>query len=663
MALIDGGVDPGILRRIQADLAGRLDRRTSLDRKRDPDGLLRIGSTPGQEASLLVTLYADETALKAIAAPPFVGLLEVGQGGQLDDVLPPFAELPAFFSAMTCRTALAAGTSTHLAAQLGQAAELSDDTISDLTTCLRELLVNAVVHGSLGLTLEPDDQLDQLVSYSQQVDTLIADPAHGDKRVYIGAWIADGALHVTVADQGPGFVIGVDPSSAESSWSESIRRVSGRGLELVDALALSLTTDPASASVTFSLPAGPGLDDSEERENEALRASLLRSVKDCIVVVADDQEIPLTLMRLFLESAGYHNVIVARDGAEALEAVLENNADLAVLDVEMPGLSGFEVIERLRARARTRRLPVIVVSAHGDTDFRNKALSIGATDVLTKPIVQELLQDRVRLHLENRLMMRELNAFRRRVGEELDSARRMQQDLFPTAQDVAAVSASFGVRLWTHHRASSELGGDLWRVDPLGPDRFSTLLVDFTGHGVGSALNTFRLHALLSELDMRDMTPSAVLSLLNARLYDLLTRGQFATAFYAVIDTKRREVVYASAGAPEPFVGRWGSAEIDVWESRGLPLGVSQKARYADRTLALPKGGYLFLASDALAESPLADSQPPLGVEGAAALVGAVAEQSVDRAKNSPLERLLGRFYDLAEKPLHDDLTLLWMEL
>ncbi|HEY4773215.1 MAG TPA: phosphate regulon transcriptional regulator PhoB [Xanthobacteraceae bacterium] len=109
------------------------------------------------------------------------------------------------------------------------------------------------------------------------------------------------------------------------------------------------------------------------------------------IQIIEDEE-PLTLLlRYNLEAEGYEVETVAR-GDEADLRLKENPPDLAVIDWMLPGLSGIELIRRLRARPETRQLPVIMLTARGEEAERVRGLATGADDYIVKPFsVPELL--------------------------------------------------------------------------------------------------------------------------------------------------------------------------------------------------------------------------------------------------------------------------------
>jgi len=120
------------------------------------------------------------------------------------------------------------------------------------------------------------------------------------------------------------------------------------------------------------------------------------------VLIVDDEPMARTLLRLMLVRAGFE-VAEAENGFDALEKVEGNVPDLILLDVMMPGMDGFTVCEKLRARQETAELPVIMLSAKTDVDSINRGLLVGATKYLTKPISPEELTRHVKDALSNNI--------------------------------------------------------------------------------------------------------------------------------------------------------------------------------------------------------------------------------------------------------------------
>src|SRR6201999_4300198 len=113
------------------------------------------------------------------------------------------------------------------------------------------------------------------------------------------------------------------------------------------------------------------------------------------VLVVEDEDALATLLQYNLEKEGYA-VSVATDGEEALVQVDERLPDLIVLDWMLPKISGIEVCRRLRQRAESRNVPIIMLTARGEESDRIRGLDTGADDYVVKPVSMSELSARIR---------------------------------------------------------------------------------------------------------------------------------------------------------------------------------------------------------------------------------------------------------------------------
>jgi class 3 adenylate cyclase len=119
------------------------------------------------------------------------------------------------------------------------------------------------------------------------------------------------------------------------------------------------------------------------------------------ILVVDDDRVNRALLARSLERLG-HRVTTAADGAEALAALRAAEPDIVLLDIVMPVLDGMTVLERMKADAALRAVPVIMISALEDFDSVIRCIELGAEDYLQKPFDPVLLQARIRAGLDKR---------------------------------------------------------------------------------------------------------------------------------------------------------------------------------------------------------------------------------------------------------------------
>ena len=130
-----------------------------------------------------------------------------------------------------------------------------------------------------------------------------------------------------------------------------------------------------------------------------------------LILAVDDTASDLDLLAKILGREGY-NLMLARDGSQALEIAARENPDLILLDVLMPDMDGIEVCRRLKADPATRGIPVIFITAQAESSEILAGFEVGAVDYVTKPFhIPELLA-RVRVHVELRRAQQEVRTLR-----------------------------------------------------------------------------------------------------------------------------------------------------------------------------------------------------------------------------------------------------------
>jgi len=141
------------------------------------------------------------------------------------------------------------------------------------------------------------------------------------------------------------------------------------------------------------------------------------------LLVVDDNRVNRLLVARTLEQFG-HRVAFAENGRQALEALRSHPADLVLLDIEMPEMNGYQTLEALRADAKLRDIPVVMMSSVDEVDSVARCIEMGAEDYLFKPVNTVLLRARVAASLEKkRLRDQQRELFRKfataEVAEEL----------------------------------------------------------------------------------------------------------------------------------------------------------------------------------------------------------------------------------------------------
>lgn len=334
------------------------------------------------------------------------------------------------------------------------------------------------------------------------------------------------------------------------------------------------------------------------------------------ILVVDDSEANRDALCRRLKRHGYH-VTPAAGGAEALQLLGQRPFDLLLLDVMMPGVDGLEVLHRIRQTRPATELPVIMATARDDSADVVRALDLGASDYVTKPLDFEVVLARVRtqltlrravqqvVDLEQRLSRRnaELEASNARMRRDLEAAARVQKAFLPHA-----IPAVAGLRFAWAYQPCEALGGDFLNICPVDTGRTVVYVLDVSGHGVTAALLSVTLSRLLStagdagSLVVRDglVPPAKVAQDLDRRFpWDEGTE-QFFTILYGIVDRNERRFRYVSAGHPGVVQVR-ADGRARLHRASGLPIGLG--GDYEEHVIALDGGDRLYLYSDGVTEA------------------------------------------------------------
>src|SRR3954447_1701048 len=120
------------------------------------------------------------------------------------------------------------------------------------------------------------------------------------------------------------------------------------------------------------------------------------ALRNSTVMMVDDDPLMIEVVQTFLEEAGYTQFVTTSKPVEAFGLIAQHQPDILLLDLMMPEVTGFQILQALREHEHLRYTPVIILTAESDPDARLKALELGATDFLTKPVDPSELRLRLR---------------------------------------------------------------------------------------------------------------------------------------------------------------------------------------------------------------------------------------------------------------------------
>ncbi len=279
------------------------------------------------------------------------------------------------------------------------------------------------------------------------------------------------------------------------------------------------------------------------------------------ILVVDDTPANLRLLTDLLTKHGYR-VRPASDGALALKSVAAKNPDLILLDVSMPDMDGYEVCRRLKADEKSSRIPVIFISAFGDTHQKVTGFEAGGVDYITKPFEAEEVLARVRTHLQLR-RAEELQ----RAYEEIAALKAQLELRNDYLQEAVVEAKAFGDLVGQ----SAALRHIVSQIDLVAPTEASVLILGETG--TGKELVAHEIHRRSQRKDgplVRVNCASIPRELFESEFFGHV-RGSFTGA------VKDRAGRFETAEGGTIFLDEVGEIPLDV---QNKLLRVLQEKRY-----------------------------------------------------------------------------------
>jgi phosphoserine phosphatase RsbU/P len=333
------------------------------------------------------------------------------------------------------------------------------------------------------------------------------------------------------------------------------------------------------------------------------------------ILVVDDNEANRDMLSRRLARHG-HGVAMAAGGAEALARLGAEPFDLVLLDIMMPEMNGYEVLERLKADPELQHIPVIMITAINEMDSVVRCIEMGAEDHLPKPFNATLLKARVESSLAKKRLHDREQLVARAMARELEIGRNIQAGFLPSELPVIP-----GWELGARFRPARQVAGDFYDAFPLSDDGRTALVVsDVCDKGVGAALfmAVFRslLRVLLRESyaarpDRSDAEhiPHAIRVLSDYNALTHSSANMFATVFFGVLEPSAGVLTYVNAGHDAPAILRHG-AVLRRLEPTGPAVGLLPGLSFNVDHLTLDPGDTLLAFTDGVtdARSPAGES-------------------------------------------------------
>ncbi len=338
------------------------------------------------------------------------------------------------------------------------------------------------------------------------------------------------------------------------------------------------------------------------------------------ILVVDDKETNIRLLQGMLRIAGYTDVDSTTDPRAVCELYREKRYSLILLDLQMPGMDGFQVMEELKTIEGDGYLPVLVITAQPAHKLR--ALEAGAKDFVSKPFDLAELRARVHNILEVRLLHLATRKYSRALEETVqqledsrevirlktleDDIRREQEFVLAQETQESLLPRSIPHFENFHVEAFSTptryVGGDFYDFLPLDRGQWTGILADVSGKGMSAALlSSMVLGAFTMECRAGTAMPD-ILHRINQLVFEKSLGFQFVTIFLFRLGADGSGE-FISAGHNPAYVFRAATGKIEKLFSEHALVGMFEGVSYESRPLTLGQGDVLVVNSDGVTDA------------------------------------------------------------
>ncbi|WP_373018731.1 PP2C family protein-serine/threonine phosphatase [Thiomicrorhabdus sp.] len=368
------------------------------------------------------------------------------------------------------------------------------------------------------------------------------------------------------------------------------------------------------------------------------------------LLAVDDELINRYVLEDLLEE--HYEFSLLQSGQACLDAVQQRKPDLILLDIDMPGMDGFEVCYRLQNNPETCDIPVIFLTAKIEVADQKKGFEIGAVDYITKPFTEPLLLARIRTHLS----LSRSKKLLANQNSELNKEHTYIEDILLNMRDDAQfVHENLQLLMTPLKRTNGDL---VLSTRAPGGNRY-LLIGDFTGHALPAALGGPLVSALFYTLAEQKVPLQQILQEINNQLQKKMPVELFMAALVMEWQVEENRILTWNCGMSELFHYRNGQL-IDSVESSNMALGILKHSEPLPPSaiLELQKDDRLFAYSDGVIEARSQDGEM-FGKERLKKLLHALQLEG-----GSSLDFICEELNQFAgEQGLHDDVTLIDLKI
>ena len=329
------------------------------------------------------------------------------------------------------------------------------------------------------------------------------------------------------------------------------------------------------------------------------------------ILVVDDVEANRKLLKKTLIALNDYTVVEAENGEEAILQFESENPDLILMDVNMPGMDGYQSASKIKSITGEGYTPIIFVTALSARESLANAISSGGDDFISKPFDVEVLESKINAHLRIRNLNQQLNEKNinlTQLNRYLSHQHELIEHFFVNALQQSFLDEKF---IKYHMSSMSTFNGDLLLVERGPQGGMYAVMGDFTGHGLAAAMGTLPAAAIFFKMAQKGASVGDIARELNYQLNKLLPLGMFLTATLLEIDACSNVMTVWMGGMPVSYwLGKNGELKGEI-HSQYMPLGILEDAEFNETSsiYTVENGDKIYLCSDGITEAQRQDGE------------------------------------------------------
>jgi len=330
--------------------------------------------------------------------------------------------------------------------------------------------------------------------------------------------------------------------------------------------------------------------------------TLNSEVSNIKILVADDNQHQRLMLAQLIENAGYQ-VLVAKDGEQAVQLFTQTKPDLVILDILMPNMDGIEAAEIIKQQLGEKYTPIIFITGRENNKVLERCIEVGADDFITKPLNSVALTAKIGSLLRVKFLYddqyrqkQQLQDFQQQAFQEEEVAATLFKNIlhagFLETPEVSYLLSPMAL-----------FNGDMFLVAKTPGNQLYALLGDFTGHGLGASIGAAPAAEIFYGMTEKGFGLTEIITELNRKMHKLLPVHMFLSATLVALFPDTETVNLITCGLPDHYLHNRQLNQLQCIQSDNLPLGITKSYQPIAQVFPISEDDFLYLFTDGVIEA------------------------------------------------------------